>query len=205
MTKPLDNETISSVNRRFTSPSYSTLPTGKSCCLLQLSTWDGVLCQTIFKHNTPTITNKGMAVAWWVCTCNHNTQEAEAVQLLWVPGQPGINNKFFFFFLNKGNQWVNKREHRSLPHNLRIAREWDGLGTGAQIWSSKGMGTFCRGNQSRTELGELQRVAAPGLLGQERQWSSRKLACVSSQGGCVREMRVSCSQQSTCLHNPKTS
>lgn len=63
---------------------------------LQLSTWDGVFRQTIFKNNTPTITNKGLAVVWWVCTRNHSTQEAEAVQLLWVPVQPGINNNIFF-------------------------------------------------------------------------------------------------------------
>lgn len=92
-----------------------------------------------------------------MCPCNHNTQEATAVQLLWVPGQPGINTKMFY--LNKGNKWV-KREQSSLPRNLRIACEWDGLGTGAQIWSSKGMGTFCKGNiraeQSLESLRERQ-------------------------------------------------
>lgn len=99
-----------------------------------------------------------MAVAWWVCPCNHSTQEAEAVQLLWLPAQPGINTKMFY--LNKRNKRVNKWEHRSRPRNLRIARKWAGLGTGVQIWSSKGMGTFCRGNtraeQSLESLREWQ-------------------------------------------------
>lgn len=162
---------------------------------LQLSTWDGVFRQTIFKNNTPTITNKGLAVVGWVCTRNHSTQEAEAVQLLWVPVQPGINNNIFFF-LSKGNKWIDL--------SLVILK----LHASGLVW-----GLELRSDHPKAWVLFVEETRAEQTLQSLREWQPQDFWGKRGSGAATNWPVLplgealwgrwgSCSQQSACLLNP---